>query len=135
MIIENFDNGENGTILTSFDLYRILVYEILELDMKDQSVEEFRELIETTFNEHADIPLDSVEGVRFTFAAVGTEFLGLTIENTDLLFEQFMKMVETLEGDRSIESVDNCVYYKYIRKICEWRFTDVKKVGVRKKLR
>lgn len=130
MIIINFETGETGTILTAFNLYQILVYEVLNLDIEDRTVDDFREKIESTFKQsNVDASFDSLEGIRFTFASVASEFLGLSIQESDKVYEIFLKIVEKMEGNQTIESVDNCMTYEIVRKACSWGFIDRKQIS------
>lgn len=99
MLITNFETNEQGAFLTWIEVYDLLAYEILELP---KSAEDFKWKVEAVMLKH-NIERDSLDGIRFVLATIGFEYLGLSIDDTDKVYEKFMSMVDSKQGSRSIE--------------------------------
>lgn len=124
MIITNFETGEEGAFLTWIAVYDMLVYEILELP---QDTEDLKWEVEEVMLKHG-LERDSIDGVRYVLACIGSNFLGIDFEETDKVFEQLMDAVEHETGRRTIEDLDKCLEFDFLRSIVRWRIVDCKRI-------
>lgn len=125
MIITNFETGERGAFQTWIEVYDLLVHKILELP---ESATDFKwKVQEVMFNN--GLERDSLDGVRYVFATVGAEFLGINFEETDKVFQEVMKAVDMKEGEQTIEALDDCLTFEFIRSVVPWRLVDCKQIS------
>lgn len=125
MIITNFETGERGAFQTWIEVYDLLVHEILELP---ESATDFKwKVQEVMFNN--GLERDSLDGVRYVFATVGAEFLGINFEETDKVFNKLIEVVEHETGSKTIEDLDDCLSLKFLRLAVPWRLVDCKQIS------
>lgn len=127
MIITNFETEEESAFLTWIELYDILVNEILKL----QDVEDFKWKIEEVMMRH-NLERDSLDGLRYVFAIIGAEFLGLNFKETDKVFERLMKAVYIKTGGSSVEDLDKCLSLDFLQSVVRWRYIDCKQIYLKK---
>ena len=125
MIIKNFETGEEGAFLTWIQVYDLLVYEILELPT-DQ--EDFKWKVEAVMLEY-DLERDSLDGIRYVFATVGAEYLGLSIEESDKVYKRLLSFVHSQCASNTIEDLDNCTSLDFFRQAVKWKLVDCKHIG------
>lgn len=124
MIITNFETGEESAFLTWIEVYDLLAYEVLEL----KNVEDFKWKVQEVMFKN-DLERDSLDGVRYVFATIGSEFLEISFKETDKVFNKLMEVVEHETGSKTIEDLDDCLSLKFLRLAVPWRIIDCKQIS------